>query len=77
MTKGGEGRSAVHFSSLSLLCLKKQKSIQKAVQLRDFVIPEKFGIGVFCGYAVFVSRKPRHSGGVEKSLSDEQYSLMH
>ena len=27
----------------------------KVVQLRDFVIPEKFGIVVFCGYAVFLS----------------------
>ena len=26
----------------------------KAVQLRDFVIPEKFGIVVLCGYAVFL-----------------------
>ena len=70
MTKGGGtlGRSLlIPFSFMP----KKQKTIQKAVQLRDFVIPEKFGIGVFCGYAVFVSRKPRHSGRVQKSLSGE------
>ena len=32
-----------------------EKVQQKVVQLRDFVIPEKFGIVVFCGYAVFLS----------------------
>ena len=31
----------------------KQKRRPKAVQLRDFVIPEKYGIVVICGYAVF------------------------
>ena len=31
-----------------------EKAQQKAVQLRDFVIPEKFGIVVLCGYAVFL-----------------------
>lgn len=30
-------------------------ALQKAVQLRDFVIPEKYGIVVLCGYAVFLS----------------------
>lgn len=28
---------------------------KKAVQLRDFVIPEKYGIVVIYGYAVFLS----------------------
>ena len=30
-----------------------KSSRTKAVQLRDFVIPEKYGIVVLCGYAVF------------------------
>ena len=31
-----------------------EKDRLKAVQLRDFIIPEKFGIVVLCGYAVFL-----------------------
>lgn len=37
-----------------LSCRKSKATPEKAVQLRDFVIPEKNGIVVLCGYAVFL-----------------------